>query len=82
MCLVKECGELNATLMSQQHTITSNKSNTEHCIYVIKSSSGSGVEVTITTDMLGAGMGCSSVIVEFNPSKSTTSVSKLISVYG
>ena len=69
-------------LMSQQHTITSNKSNAERCSYVIMSSPGSGVEVTITADTLGAGVGCSSVKVEFNPSKSTTSISKLVSVYG
>ena len=68
--------------MSQQYTITSNKSNAEHCSYVFTSSPGSGVEVTITADTLGGGVGCSSVEVEFNPSKSTTSVSKLVSVYG
>ena len=68
--------------MAQQHTIMSNKSNAEHCSYVITSSLGSGVEVTITADTLGGGVGCSSVLVEFNPSKSTTSVSKLVSFYG
>ena len=60
----------------------SNKSNTEHCSYVIMSSPGSGVEVTITADTLGGGVWCGSVEVEFNPSKSTTYVSKLVSVYG
>ena len=70
-------------LMSQQYTITSNKSNAERCSHVITSSPGSGVEVTITGDTLvGGAVGCISMHVEFNPSKSTTSVSKLVSVYG
>ena len=69
LCLVKECGEeLNATVTSQQHAVTSS-SDMGRCSYVITSSPGSGVEVTISTGTLGGGVACSSVKVAFDPSK-------------
>ena len=55
-------------MTSQQHAITSS-SDMEPCSYVITSSPGSGVEVTITTGTLGGGVGCSVVKVVFKSSK-------------
>ena len=55
-------------MTSQQYTFTSS-SNMERCSYIITSSPGSRVEVTITTGTLGSGVGCSAVKVLFDPSR-------------
>ena len=66
--LVRRCEEqLNATLTSQEYTITSSD-DTQFCSYVITTQPGSGVEATIT-DGASVGTRCGDVTVLFDRGK-------------